>query len=116
HTSFALRQVLDEGASERDIDQLAPAADAEHREVALERRPDEGDLELVALPVDTVHLLANDAAVERRVHVAAAGEDQSVDARNEIARHLLCRRKYHRRAFSPSHRSHVPGAESIGPA
>ena len=49
-------QVLDQRAAERDVEHLHPAADPEHRHVALHRAARERDLELVALRDDAVRL------------------------------------------------------------
>ncbi len=45
-------EMLDERAAACDVEQLHPAADAQHRHVALERPPGEGELEPVALGPD----------------------------------------------------------------
>ena len=45
----AVGQVLTERAAAGDVDQLHPAADPEQRQVALDRRAHERDLEGVAL-------------------------------------------------------------------
>ena len=42
-------QVLDQRPAERDVDQLHPAADPQHRQVALQRAQRQGDLRVVAV-------------------------------------------------------------------
>ena len=56
-----------------------PAADAEHRHVALDRAPCERELGAVALGHRVLGLRMTLGAVGRRVDVVAAGEDQPVD-------------------------------------
>ena len=74
------RQILDQRAALRDVHHLHAAADSEERDVALDRPPRERDLEVVALG-DGVHRLRRALlAVEARVDIGAAGEQQAVDA------------------------------------
>ena len=72
-------QVLDQGATERDVEHLHPTADPEHRHVALHRAAHERDLGLVALRDGAVRRRVGLGAVQRRIDVVAAGEDQPVD-------------------------------------
>jgi hypothetical protein len=62
-----------------DVEELQPAADAEHRHVALERGAAEGDLEPVAFGVETRRHRVVLGAVERRVDVGAAAQHQPVE-------------------------------------
>ena len=73
------RQVLDQRPALRDVHHLHAPADPQERDVALDRPPRERDLEVVALG-DRVHRLRRALlAVEARVDVGAAREQQPVD-------------------------------------
>ena len=74
-----LGQVLVQGAPARDVDDLHPAADAEQRQVALERAAHEGDLERVAPRIGVDGQRVAPRAVGARVDVDAAGEHEPVD-------------------------------------
>ena len=71
--------VLVERAAAGDVEQLHPAADAEHRQVALERAAREGELEAVALGPGALRVRVGLGAVAGRVDVRAAGEDEPVE-------------------------------------
>ena len=72
-------QVLLERAAARDVHELHAAADAEQRDVALERAARQCDLERVALGPRALGHRVRLGAVAGGVEVGAAGEDQPVD-------------------------------------
>ncbi len=72
-------QVLEQRAAERDIEYLHSAADAEHRQIALDRAADQRDLGLVSLRNDALGRRVGLGAVHSRIDIVAAGEDQPVD-------------------------------------
>src|SRR5439155_842586 len=75
-----IRDVGDEVAAERDVHELHAAADAEDGKFpARERGARERQLEAVALGRDAVVGLVANAAVVRRIDVAAAREDEGRD-------------------------------------
>ena len=67
-------QVLDQRAAPRDVEHLHATADAEDRQVSVERRVDETELGLVAGVVDTSRRGLTLGAVERGVDVSAADQ------------------------------------------
>ena len=72
-------QVLNQGSAERNVDQLLAAADAEDRKPFCSRLAKKVELGLVQLRVERTDLLLRLLAVERRVDVPAAGQQQPVD-------------------------------------
>src|SRR4051812_15740445 len=72
-------QVLDQRAPARDVHELHPAADAQQRDVALERPARERDLELVALRPGALRGRMRRLAVGRGVDVGPAREDEPVE-------------------------------------
>src|SRR6185437_6500566 len=74
-----LGQMLQQGAAVGDVDQLHATADAEHRQVALDRGAHQGDFEAVALGDGVNSLRMGLLAIARRVDVGAAGEHQPVE-------------------------------------
>ena len=72
-------EVLLERAAEGDVDHLHPTARAEHGHVPLAGEQGERDLELVADPQRRIIGGMRLAAVQRRVEVAAARQEQAVD-------------------------------------
>ena len=78
-------QVLDQRPAERDVEQLHAAADAEQRQVALDRPARERDLRRVALGPRPGRAVVRLGAVGGRVEVGAAREDQRV----EVVEHLV---------------------------
>ena len=79
-TAGLAHDVLAEGAAVDDVQQLEAAADGQHRHAAPPGRPVERLLEAVDAPVVAVGLGHRLLAVERRVDVLTAGEDQPVEA------------------------------------
>ena len=86
-----LRQVLDEVAAARDVEELEAAADRERRQVALERRLEEAQLAGVAVRLRRVGLRMPLSAVVSRVDVAAAGEDDPVEHVERLVDAVLAR-------------------------
>jgi hypothetical protein len=78
-------EVLHEGAAAGDVEQLHPAADAEHRQVAIQRRLGEGDLEPVPLDSRVLRQRIALRAVGGRVEIGAAGQQQAVQQIDEFA-------------------------------
>jgi DNA-binding winged helix-turn-helix (wHTH) protein len=74
------RKMLAQGPAAGHVDQLHSAADAEYRQPVRQRGREQLQLRLVALGVDTAGLRVRLRAVAGWVDVAAAGEDQSVQA------------------------------------
>ena len=68
-------------AAEVDIYHLGAAADAEHRQVATGGAVEDLQLEGIALDVDA-HRRLNVAAVECRVDIVAAADDEAIEALN----------------------------------
>ena len=78
--AVVVRDVGDEIAAERDVQHLHAAADAEERQVgARDRGPGELELEAVALERDAVVRPMRCAAVARRIDVAAARKNETLD-------------------------------------
>lgn len=75
--TFAL-EVLDEGATERNVEHLHPAAHSEHRELQFDGSSCERDLHAIAMRIDTGHRLVGILAVPGRVDVTATGQDERV--------------------------------------
>ena len=78
------RDVLHERAAAGDVQHLHAAADGENRQIARAGGRDEGDLELVARRIDVLDPLMRRLAVSRGLDVAAAGQQQAVDARQRL--------------------------------
>ena len=72
-------EVLHEIATRRDVEDLRPAADREHRHVARERGPQQRQLGAVALGDDAPRLGMRILPVELGVEIRAAGEDDGVE-------------------------------------
>ncbi len=81
-----LDDVLVQGAAERDVEDLDPAADRKEGDAPVDRGPRERDLAVVRLAVDAVHRLVRFLAVARGVDVGATGEDDGVDAGEQRGR------------------------------
>ena len=71
--------VLDEGSSEGDVEQLEAAADCERWDAAAGGLVGKLDLELVSVSTHVVQRVDGDTAVAVGFDVAPAGEDESVD-------------------------------------
>ncbi len=74
-----VREVLVEIPAERDVQHLRAPADREHRQVLGERGLQERQLGAVSLGDDAVRLRMRLLAVELRVEIRAAREDQPVE-------------------------------------
>ena len=84
--AVALGEVLVQRAAERDVHHLHPAADREHGQVAIERRAQQRDLEAVALGHGADRLGVRRGAVAGRIDVGSAGEDEPVEAVEQLVR------------------------------
>ena len=71
------RKILEQGAAERDVDQLDAAADAQDRELALARGGEQRELEQVALPTRRIEVGRRLRAVPGGMDVLAAGEQRA---------------------------------------
>ena len=75
-----IRNVLNQGASEGNIEKLDATANAEDRHVALVGAAGEGELEGVAGFINAVGLRVNGViAAEGRIEIGAATEDEAID-------------------------------------
>ena len=75
-----LRQVLDQRAAQRHIQNLHAAADAQGRHPGLDRTTRQVKLKGVALVVDHVYGLVVGAAVVRGIQIAPTGQHEPVYA------------------------------------
>ena len=102
----AVGHVLHERPAAGDVDQLHPPADAQHRQVALDRGARKRDLERVALGHRVDRLGVRLLAVAGGVDVSATGEDQTVDKlerRLGILDQPRVGREHHHQAPRPLH-------------
>jgi hypothetical protein len=76
--------VLVQRAARGNVEHLHAAADAEHGDVTLERPVRERKLEAVALLGGAGRLVVRARAVGARIHVAAAGEHDGVEAVEQL--------------------------------
>ena len=105
-----VRHVLLDAAAERDVQHLRPAADGEHRQVALERSLHQRQLEVVALADHPRRLGVRLLAVQLRIEIRAARENQAVEGVERLREPevvLLGRRHEQRYAAGPRHRANV---------
>ena len=72
--------VLDQRAAERHVHQLMAAGDTEDRQARLERGPDQRQFEVVPFGIDAVDLRGRGLAIPTGLDVAAAGNQEAVDA------------------------------------
>ena len=82
--ALAVGQVLLERPAARDVHQLHAPADAEQREVALERAARQRDLERVALRHRALRLRVGAGAVGAGVDVGPAREEQAVEEVEDV--------------------------------
>jgi hypothetical protein len=75
--------VLDERAAAGDVEDLHPAADAEHGQARVEGLGEQGRLAVVAVVHGDLRVLTRGLAVALGVDVGSAGEDQSVQAADD---------------------------------
>jgi hypothetical protein len=107
-------QVLLERAPEGDVEHLHPAAHAQRRQAALDRRPGDGELEAVALGRHRLGLGVRVGAVGGGVGVArGAGDQQGVDALERV-RGVRVGREQHRAPAGPLHGRDVGGRHARG--
>src|SRR5205823_6478394 len=76
-------------AAAGDVQDLAAAADREHRQVSLERRLEQGELRPVSLRHDAFGLGVRVLAVRLRVEIRAAREKQAVERVERLVDGLL---------------------------
>ena len=69
----------------RHVQDLHASADTQYWHVAFESAADQGDLKIVALPIDKLAHLRR-AAVQSGIDVAAAGKQQTIDPIQESDR------------------------------
>src|SRR6266568_6679338 len=74
-------EVLDQRASQRNVDDLLTAADAQHGDLLLARLLEKRQLCLVQLTVDRPNLVVLHLSVEGGVDIPSAGEEQAIDVR-----------------------------------
>ena len=87
-----LGEVLPEGASERDVQELHPATDREHGHVALQRSVEERELGTIALLVDAERLAVCLLVVEIGIEIGTAREQQSVQRLQRLLHSVFARR------------------------
>ena len=80
------RDVLHERAAGGDVQHLRAPADGEDRQVGVHRAARHVDFELVASRLGVFDARVALLTVEHGVHVAAAGEQESVELRHDLAR------------------------------
>jgi hypothetical protein len=68
----------------RDVEHLQAAADGQHRQIGVERAAHEIDFERVAARFGDVELWCGRFAIQRRIHVVAAREQQPVHAAQRL--------------------------------
>src|ERR1700683_480567 len=110
-------QMLQEGASERDVDQLHAAADAQHRHVALDGSARERYLEGISLGDRVNRVRPGLLAIGGGVDVGAACEQQAVDQIEYLLRVLgrtRVGREHHGQAAGALHRLYVAEPEQRG--
>ena len=72
-------QVLMQRSAERDVEGLGAAADAQHRQLPVQRRAEQGELPRVPVGCGRVGTRVRRLPVARRVDVSAAGDHQAVE-------------------------------------
>jgi hypothetical protein len=72
--------ILNEGAAERHVEKLRPAADRHERELHFPRGADQGNLGMIAGEVRFAAVRTSGLSVERRFYIFAACEKDAVDA------------------------------------
>ena len=83
-----LGQVLLDRPARRHVQHLHAAADAEQRQVALERPVPERELEAVPLRTRSAGLRVRPRAVRAGIDVGAAGEDEAVEEVEQLVGRL----------------------------
>lgn len=107
------RQILIERAAESDVEDLRAAANGENRKVLFPGLANEVEFELVALRLNGAALGKGRLAVEPRVDVGTAREQQPVELIEELVEHdLFGKRQSERHAARSADALFVPGARS----
>ena len=91
-----LGQVLMQLAAVEHVEDLHAAADRQHRQLAVERGPEQRELCLVPAPLDDRRLGMLLGAVQSRVEVGAAREDQTIDRVERLLDRVVVRRDQQR--------------------
>src|SRR5215211_4592940 len=99
--------MLHEVASARDVEDLTATADGEHRHVALEGGFEESKLGAIAFGPDSIGLGMLLGAVQLRVEVGAAREEEPVERVESLLDGLLARRHEQRPPAGALDRMHV---------
>ena len=103
------RDVLDQRAAQRHVQHLHAAADRQERQVGVERAARASAISNASRPGSAAsNVGVRRLAVERRIDVAAAGQQQAVDARQDVRRASRRRRRprsARRRRGGPTPRS-----------
>ncbi len=102
----AIWHVLLQVAAERDVEDLRAAADREQRQIACKRDAHQRELEVVALAHHPDGLRVRRFAVQLRIEIRAAGEDEPVDGIDRLVG-SSARRHEQRDAARAHDRAHV---------
>ena len=103
-------QVLNQVAAERHVEHLGATADAEKRQVDVERRPNERVFEGIPILSRGPRFLMRLLAVASRINVGAACNDEPVEGGEDPLRRLridYLRREHHDSAARVGHRTNV---------
>ena len=99
-------EVLLQVAAVHHVQELHPAADRKHRQVAVERGLHQRELRIVAVAVEADGLGVRRLAIQRGIDIGAAREDDPVE-RIEHLLDALHRRDHHRQPPGAQHRPRV---------
>lgn len=81
--------VLDQGSSANNVQNLHPSTDRQHRQIAFDGRAGDGDLDVVVGRVDSVEVrVSRGRVVTRRIDVSASVQHQAVDPIEHLAHRL----------------------------
>ena len=109
-----VRDMLDQRAAKHHRQQLLAAADAEHRHVALQRCPRDGDFKLGAVLFQGHGIVGAVVAVKGRIDIEiAAGHHQRIDAGQQFARQIGLVGQDQRHPAGLGHRRCVVVAERV---
>ena len=78
--------VLEQRAAERHVEQLVSPADRQQGQIRLEGGFEQGEFRGVAHRIDRPRRRVQLLAVERRVHIEAANDDEAVKSADHVAR------------------------------
>jgi hypothetical protein len=91
------REVLVQRPPERHVEDLQTAANCKQRETGVHRVASQGELELIALLLDPIHLCVPIAPVAQRIDVTATEKRQSCERLEHFLRAGGLGRRQHRR-------------------